>query len=133
MVEYVRELAALTAYAKMMNTLETDCLEPILADDLRYNSQWVFCEMIGKDEYLDFMKGKFEKIAGSGSRPYTEIGELSDYPCGYCVVMAQGNPDNLIATVLIRVRDGLVSHIDMCAVPDPRSVRRTGDYPGGNS
>ena len=88
----------------MMNTLETDCLGPFLADDLRYNSQWVFSEMIGKDEYLDYMRGKFERMAGSGRRPYAEIGELSEYPFGYCVIMAQDSPDNLIATVLVRMR-----------------------------
>jgi hypothetical protein len=125
------ELAALRAYAQMMNTLETVCLAPILADDLRYNSQWVFSEMIGKQDYLDYMQGKFEKIASSGSRPYAEIGELSEYPFGHCVIMAQDSPDNLIGTVLIRIRDGLVSNIDMCAVPDPRAAKRTGEYPEG--
>lgn len=129
-MDQVTELTALKAYAQMMNTLETACLAPILADDLLYNSQWVFDEMIGKQECLDYMKGKFETIKSSGSRPYAEIGELSEYPFGHCVIMAQDSPDNLIATVLIRIRDELVSHIDMCAVPDPRSAKRTGEYPG---
>jgi len=65
------------------------------------------------------MNGKFEKIAKSDSRPYAEIRELSEYPFGICVILAQGSIDNLIATVLIGVEDGLVSRLDMCAVPDP--------------
>ena len=37
MVDSQRELEALPAYARMMNTLQTDCLESFLADDLHYN------------------------------------------------------------------------------------------------
>ena len=33
---------ALSAYAAMMNTLNVSHLEPLLADDFHYASQWVF-------------------------------------------------------------------------------------------
>ena len=36
------EEAALRAYAKMMNTLNAECLEPLLAEDFTYESQHVF-------------------------------------------------------------------------------------------
>jgi hypothetical protein len=125
-----RHLEALKAYAKMMNTLNPDHLEPFLADDLRYNSQGVFAEMRGKEEYLDYMRGKFETIANSSSYPFAEIGELTEYPFGPCVIIAQGDKENLIATVLIGIEDSLVTRIDMCAVPEPQSAVRTGEYPG---
>lgn len=125
-----KHLEALRAYARMMNTLDPDCLAPLLADDLRYNSQWVFSEMRGKQEYLDYMKGKCETIAKLDSKPFAEIGELDQYPFGHCVIMAQGDRDNLVATVLIEIENGLVSRLDMCAVPEPQSARRTGEYPG---
>jgi len=35
------EEAALRAYARMMNTLNAECLEPLLADDFTYESQHV--------------------------------------------------------------------------------------------
>ena len=124
------ELTALRAYAKMMNTLEAECFAPILSPDLRYNSQWVFSEMKGKQEYLDYIRGKLKTIANSGRGPYAEIGELDEYPFGHCVILAQDNVDNLIATLLVGIEDGLVSKIDMCAVPDPYAVKRTGEYPG---
>lgn len=38
MVDNEREFEALRAYAKTMNTLQTDSVEPFLADDLRNNS-----------------------------------------------------------------------------------------------
>jgi len=117
-------------YAKMMNALKTECLNQLLSEDLRYNSQWVFEEMRGGQTYLDYMKGKFLTITESGSRPHAEIGELQEYPFGYCVVLAQGDKDNLVAIVLVGLKDGLVATLDMCAVPDPTAATRTGEYPG---
>jgi hypothetical protein len=43
--------------------------------------------------------------------------------------MAQGFRDNLVATVLLKVADGRITRIDMCAVPPPTSAIRTGEYP----
>lgn len=124
------ELDALKAYASMMNTLETDSLAQFLSPDLRYNSQWVFEEIQGKKEYLDYMGAKFESVTASGKGPYAEIGELAEYPLGHCVILAQGSIDNLIATVLVGIKNGLIARIDMCAVPDPYAAKRTGEYPG---
>lgn len=125
-----QQLKALRAYAKMMNTLQTEWLGPLLAENLRYNSQWVFEEMRGKQKYLEYMQGKFQTITKSGSRPHAEIGELQEYPFGPCVILAQGDKDNLVATVLVGIEDGLVAKLDMCAVPDPMAAIRTGEYPG---
>lgn len=41
------EEAALRAFAKMMNTLNAEFLEPLLADDFTYESQHVF-QPLGK-------------------------------------------------------------------------------------
>lgn len=123
------ELEALRAYARMMNTLDVCHLEPLLAGDLRYNSQWVFEEIVGKDKYIEYIQSKLKVIAKSGRRPFAEIGELDEYPFGNCVIMAQDDRDNLIATVLVGIRDGKISTLDMCAVPSPDLARRTGEYP----
>lgn len=45
---------ALRAYAKMMNTLSVDALEPILADNFVYESQAVFSALESKQEFLDY-------------------------------------------------------------------------------
>lgn len=129
-LQEIAKLGALKAYAKMMNTLQTEWLAPMLSEDFRYNSQWVFEEMRGKQKYLDYMRGKFRTITESGSRPHAEIGELQEYPFGYCVILAQNDVDNLIATVLVGVEGGLITRLDMCAVPDPHATKRTGEYPG---
>jgi len=120
------EIEALRAYARMMNTFDTEHLEPFLADDLRYNSQWMLSKMIGKEEYLKHIRAKLKFIA---HKPYAEIGELDEYPFGNCVVMAQDSHDNLISTVLVRIKDGKIATLDICATPAPESARRTGEYP----
>ena len=47
---------------------------------------------------------------------------------GLCVVIAQGEKNNFVATVLIKVEDHKIKRIDMCAVPSPHSAKRTGVY-----
>ncbi len=93
------KLKGLTAYAEMMNTLDIKCVESFLSIDLRYNSQWVYEEMIGKERYLEYMLGKFEMIKESGSRPFAEICDLEEYPFGSCVVVAQENKEKLVVSL----------------------------------
>lgn len=49
---------ALKAYASMMNTLDASHIEPLLAYDFHYASQWVFAEIKSKQEYLDYIRPK---------------------------------------------------------------------------
>lgn len=121
---------ALRAYATMMNTLDASHLELLLADDFHYASQWVLAEIESRVAYLEYIAPKLEVIRKSGTRTWAEIGWLdNEYP-GPCVVMAQGDKENLIAVVLAEVKDGKVKRFDFCGAPSPHSARRTGDYPG---
>ena len=58
---------ALQAYATMMNTLDASHLEPLLADDFNYASQWVFAEIESKTAYLNYITPKLETIRKSGT------------------------------------------------------------------
>ena len=120
---------ALRAYAKMMHHLSVDYLEPLLADDFHYASQWVFEEITSKQQFLDYMRPKLETIRQSGSRVWAELGELQTYPSGACLVMAQGEKDNLVATLLVEVAGQTIQRFDMCQIPPPQSAKRTGEYP----
>jgi hypothetical protein len=120
---------ALRAYARMMNHLSADHLEPFLADDFHYASQWVFEEITSKQAYLNYIRPKLEAIRTSGAGVWAEIGELMEYPSGPCLIMSQGSKDKLQATVLVEVEAGKIKRLDMCAVPPPQSARRTGEYP----
>lgn len=123
---------ALRAYATMMNTLDASCLEPLLADDFHYASQWVFAEIESKSAYLEYIVPKLDAIRKSGAAAWAEMGWLDREFLGPCVVMAQGDKDNLLAVVLAKVEGGKIKRLDLCGAPSPHSARRTGEYPGRN-
>jgi len=121
---------ALQFFAAMMNTLDSKSLEPYLADNFSYSSQKVFAELVGKDAYLDYINHKFMAIRSTGVLVFAEIGELRvSHPIGPCVLIAQGSKENLVATVLAEVSDGLIQRFDMCIIPTVQSVTRSGIYP----
>lgn len=123
---------ALRAYATMMNTLDASCLEPLLADDFHYASQWVFAEIESKSAYLEYIVPKLNAIRESGAAAWAEMGWLDREFPGPCVVMAQGDKDNLLAVVLAKVEDSKIKRLDLCGAPSPHSACRTGEYPGNN-
>jgi hypothetical protein len=120
---------ALSAYAAMMNTQDVSKLEALLADDFHYASQWVFTEIKSKQAYLDYIKPKLESVKQSGSMVWAEMAYLEQEISGPCVVMAQGQKDNLVSLVLAEVADGKISRLDMCGAPSPHSAKRSGRYP----
>ena len=121
---------ALRAYATMMNTLDAAHLAPLLAEDFRYSSQWVLATIGSKAEFLDYITPKLETLRNAGAVVWAEFGWLDHENPGPCVVMAQGGKENLVAVVLAGVADGKIARLDMCGVPPPRHVRRSGEYPG---
>jgi hypothetical protein len=121
---------ALRAYATMKNTLDASQLEPLLADDFHYISQWVFAEIESKTAFLQYIVAKLDAIRKSGVTAWAEIASLDRACPGPCVVLAQGDKDNLIAVVLAKVEAGKIKRLALCGAPSPHSARRTGDYPG---
>ncbi len=123
------KLEACRGFARMMNTIDVSHLTPWLADDITYSSQWVFASISGKEAYLDYITQKLEAIR-KGSRPvWAEIAHTEAFSAGPCVVLAQGTKDNLVSTLLLKLQDGKIINMDMCAVPTPNECRRTGEFP----
>ena len=130
MGKYVNEFeTALKAYAAMMNTLDSSKLESLLAENFHYASQMVFSEIESKQEYMAYIKPKLEAVGRSGSKVWAEMGRLETGFPGPCVVLAQGDKENLVALVLAEVEGDLITRIDMCIAPTPQSANRTGEYP----
>ena len=121
--------AALKAYASMMNTLDSSKLEPLLALDFHYESQMVFSEITSKQEYLDYINTKLEAVRASGTKVWAEMAMLTHSFPGPCVVLAQGEKENLVALVLAEVKGDFIKRIDMCIVPAPKTAKRSGEYP----
>jgi len=121
---------ALRAYAKMLNTLDADVLEPLLAEEFVYESQTVFSALESKRAYLDYIRAKLQTIHNSGATVFAEIGEIDAYgEVQPCVVLAQNSAENLVGFVLARVEAGKINRLDLCIVPLPQAARRTGEYP----
>ncbi len=120
---------ALRAYAAMMNTGDVSMLEPLLAGDFRYASQWVFAEIESKGEYIEYIEPKLAAVKASGQRVWAELGQLDSELPGPCVVLAQGERNNLVALVFAKVEDGQIKRLDLCGTPSPYSARRSGEYP----
>lgn len=123
------EERALRAYAAMINTLDVSKLDPFLAENFHYASQWVFSEIESKSKFLGYISVKLQAIRKSGNQVWAEMGRVgAPYP-GPCVIMAEGNLNNLISVVVAKVDGGKISRLDMCCVPSPEEAERTGFYP----
>lgn len=121
--------AALKAYASMMNSLDSSKLEPLLSPDFHYESQMVFSEIKSKQEYLDYINPKLKTVKASGTKVWAEMATLTHSIPGPCVVLAQGEKENVVALVLAKVKGDFIERIDMCIVPAPQSAKRSGEYP----
>ena len=120
---------SLRAYASMMNALDSSKLESLLSDDFHYASQMVLSEIKSKKEYLDYINPKLEVVRASGTKVWAEMAMLTNSFPGPCVVLAQGDKENLVALVLAKVKGDQIERIDMCIVPTPQSAKRSGEYP----
>lgn len=107
----------LRAYANMMNTLNVDVIEPLLADDFHYSSQWVLAEITSKQEYLDYIRPKLKAVRDSETKVWAEMAHLEQEIPGPCVVLAQNSKDNLLSLILGKVTNGKLTRLDMCGAP----------------
>ncbi|NDP39904.1 MAG: hypothetical protein GZ093_14330 [Rhodoferax sp.] len=121
---------ALRAYAKMINTLSTEPIEALLADDFVYESQYVFAALESKQAFLDYMVPKLETVARAKAFVYAEMGTVDAYFENQpCVILAQNEKYNLVSIVLAKVGADKLMRLDLCCVPTPQSANRSGDYP----
>lgn len=124
----MKEIDLVIEYAKAWKKLDVSYLEDILADDFQYESQWVFDVMEGKDNYMDYLKGKFKTILQSpDSIPTVEVGY---FPYAYgeqnkpCIVLTQREKK---VSILIKTESGKVKRADMVGVPSAHTAVLFGD------
>ena len=122
----------LEAYARMMNMLDPSQLEPLLEDDFCYASQNVFEEITSKSQFMAYITGKLKTLGSMGGKAkvWAELGYLRREFPGPCVVLAQGEKDDLIAVVLATVKNAKLIRLDLCIAPSPWDAKRSGVYPG---
>lgn len=112
-----------------MNCLDSSHLEPFLADNVTYTSQWVMDDMEGKGAYLDYIRPKLNIIRKSGERVWAEIGLVGGDSNKPCVLLAQGAADNFKATLLITTERDKIRRMVICLIPTPSECLRTGEIP----
>lgn len=123
---------ALNAYASMMNSCDSSEFETLLADDFRYTSQAVITDISSKSEFVAYIRNKLKTIKQSNSSVFAEIAEIDAYGHKDCVVLAQDEKSNLVATVFATTDNKQIKQIDICIVPPPSQAKRTGIYPSLN-
>lgn len=123
------KLNACMAYARMLNTLDVAHIEPLLCDDVRFRSQWVFEEMVGKNKYLDYITAKLASVKRAGERVWAEAATTDTFQAGFCIVLSQGEEKQFVATVLLTMKEDKISAIDLCGVPSPEDCKRLGYTP----
>ena len=125
------EQKLLEAYARMMNMLDPSQLDPLLEDDFGYASQNVFEEITSKSQFMAYITAKLKTLAALGGKAkvWAELGYLTREFPGPCVVVAQGEKDDLIAVVLAKVKNGKLLRLDLCIAPSPWDAIRSGIYP----
>lgn len=128
MTQNITTEEALRAYARMMHNLSADYLEPLLADDFHYSSAWVEEVLTTKQGYLDYIRPKMESIRRSGDRVWAEMSWLPDSRGSY-LVMAQGDQENVIATVWAEVEGSKIQGIAMRPATAIDVLGRTAEYP----
>ncbi len=139
-MQELTRLEALRMYARMCNRLDPEEIIPHLAEDVHYSSQVVLAMMTTKTELAHYFRGKMETFRSDPNlKVYAEMGETQPYamapnPPAPCVLLAQGEPDNVGEVVLISMEGGMIKELNLCTVaPHPSTCKRLGEYPGKES
>lgn len=108
------------------NNLDTRHIESYLSEDVVYESQWVLISIRGKPEVLKFLEGKFQTIKNIENGFFminAAIGYIPSMDMRPCILLSQIYTDELtLVTVLIEVKNSLISRIDLCFIPSPEEI-----------
>ncbi len=130
----LQEKEILIQLARSWNNLDTCFIEPLLAVDFIYESQWALIPLQGKIRFITYLKAKFEAIKSeikSGSMTVTaEIAHhplISDRPC--IVLTQKSETEFRQVTVLVNCSGEKLKRIDVCFIPDPAKAKLSGRIP----
>jgi hypothetical protein len=132
----LKEADAALAFAKAWNLLDPAVFIKLLHPDGCYESQWVFDVLKGKEAIADYLIAKMETVRNSPNTVYAELGKISYLQCQPtlgeagqdCVILAQGDKDDVKCVVTFEILDNQIHRIDVC-MPQLFNVNRSGVYP----
>jgi len=129
------KLRAARAWAKAYNTFDVTDLEALLDEDICYTSMWVFEDLVGRQTYLEYLRGKLAAVRNSDAPVTGEVAETRPYPMYQmpeepCVYIRQESQEETReAVVLFWTDNGRITKIWMTQIPVPSTVFRTGEIP----
>lgn len=123
------EKDAAVAYARAWNTLDCGEFLKLLADDCSYASQYVFEELESKERIKEYLTGKIQTVSDSGANVRAVVGRiLIPDPDRPCVMMYQGEGNQVAAVVVFKVKDSQIQRYDLC-MPELFQYEKTGNIP----
>jgi hypothetical protein len=128
------ESQLLVQLAKCWNNLDVSFIENHLADDITYESQWVFTPIKGKANFWPYLKSKFQAIKTAVQQGKMQVSaELAIHPSlpgKQCLVLTQTTSlEDVSVLIVIELLDDLISRIDICFIPEPDDAILSGIQP----
>ena len=120
---------ACRAFARMVNTRDYSHLEPWLSETVAYSSQRDAEEVRGKSAYSDCMTAKLSTINARREPVWAELGYVNANSTCPCILLGEGDEQNLTSTVLIELTDGKIAHITEQVASLPGGSHRTHERP----
>lgn len=113
-----KDLASL--YATAWKSFDASILQDYLDKDFHYSSDCVFDDMSSRDEYLDYLTGKFNTIRTAKSIKSVRVGRKGEpglWPVTITQILDNGELDS--ATFLVRSRDGRILSVSVQQMDSP--------------
>lgn len=106
----IDNMAIIQAFAEAWTKKDALLIEPFLAPDFHYASQWVLSEITTSTEYLKYLEDKFMAIKRTNSEVNVRI-----IPNTNGIEITQMDGDiKRVAVLVVDVRDGLAHRADLC-------------------
>ena len=90
--------------------LDVSLIEPILADDLHYYSWWTMVGLNKKEDYMSYVRERFDSYKKNGTKPLVKIG-VNKNDGEHAVALQFGDE----VPILIRIKEegGLIAEMWM--------------------
>jgi len=129
-----QELNNLRNFARCWNSLDSNSLKDTLSNDVVYYSQWTTSEIVGKNNFLEYLQSKFDAIkVAMQSTLITLTAELAIHPGvnnRSCIALKQISADGITLVLILLVNtDDKISRIDSCYISNTSELLMTGECP----
>ena len=118
---------ALSAYARMINTMNVSHIIDLLSDHFQYKSQLVLNDISCKTDYLTFINATLNAIADSEVNVQAELGRYGHL--GDCVIVMRGGSMSIPNVILAKVENNHLTLLEVIIAPNIEQIKRSGLFP----